>query len=784
MTTPQSTSSDHTPFNLQEQLMYYLGYWKWFLICSFLGLVIAYAYLRYSTPIYRASTTILVKDDKKGGLDSELSAFSEIGLIKGVKSNVSNEIEILKSRTLVERAVSRLGLHITYGFEGLIKSGQAYPAPIQLVVIDSTTFVSNKGYNFTVKSVGANTFDLFTAETKLGRFKYADTIVTEAGVLAFVKSAYPNPKYKEPTDAFEFQVKINPLESVVQSYRGRLTVKTVNEDVNVVELAITDPVQNRAVDFLDMLVTSYIEDAIADKNLISQKTSQFINDRLELITNELDGVEKDFEGYKRTNRITDIPTEAQLFLADASVFEKQVLEVETQLRVTTELLSYLRKSRPEDVLPGTLSTDAGASDLIGQYNRLVLDRNRILRSSTPENPAVVALENRITSLKESVENSLLQLQNSLQIRKRSLNAQENKIGGSLAKVPTQEREFKIIDRQQKIKESLYLYLLQKREETAISLAVTAPNAKIIDKGYSSKSPISPKRNIVYLVGLFLGLIIPFAVLYLLQLLDTKVKSRLDIESKTSVPFLGDIPNSPSNNKIINFNSRSSAAEAIRIVRTNLEFLLSHVTHERAKTVFLTSTLPKEGKTFVSINLAGTIALSEKKVLLIGMDLRNPKIQDYINVPINGVTNYLSSATASIQDYIIKIEGYADFYVLPSGIIPPNPAELLMGKKVGEMFEQLKQEYDYIIVDTAPVSLVTDPLLIAHFADAFIYVVRANYLDKRLLQVPEQLYQEQKLPNMSILLNDTDVSKGYGYGYGYGYGPETAVLPWYRRFFNF
>ncbi|MDP2160903.1 MAG: Wzz/FepE/Etk N-terminal domain-containing protein, partial [Flavobacterium sp.] len=577
MTSHPKHSSESAPFDLQEQLEYYLGYWKWFVLCIFLALIGAYTYLRYSTPIYRASTTILVKDDKKGGLDSELSAFSEIGLIKGVKSNVSNEIEILKSRTLAERTVSRMGLNVTYVFEGLIKSGQAYnSAPIQLIVVDSSTFVATRAFNFTVKSAGTAAFDLYAAEVKLGRFRYSDTIATDAGLISFQKTAYPNPKYKDPSKEFEFQININPLEAVAQSYRSRLTVKTVNDDVNVVELAITDPVQERAVDYLDMLVNSYIEDAIADKNLISQKTSQFINDRLELITNELDGVERDFEGYKKTNRITDIPTETGLFLANASDYEKMVIEVETQLRVVGDMLAFMRRSAPEDVLPSNISSDANATELIAQYNKLVLDRNRIIRGSTPQNPVVVNLDLRLASLRESIEESLLQLQNSLQIRRRNLTAQERKIGGALSKVPTQEREFKIIDRQQKIKESLYLYLLQKREETAISLAVTAPNAKIVDKGYAAKSPISPKRNIIFLVALFLGAFIPFGSLYLRQLLDTKVKSRTDVEGKTSVPFLGDIPKSQSNTEIISFNSRSSAAEAIRIVRTNLEFLLTHV----------------------------------------------------------------------------------------------------------------------------------------------------------------------------------------------------------------
>ena len=314
-----------------------------------------------------------------------------------------------------------------------------------------------------------------------------------------------------------------------------------------------------------------------------------------------------------------------------------------------------------------------------------------------------------------------------------------------------------------------LYLLEKREETAISFCVTEPNAKVIDAAHSSGNPVFPNRTLTYIIAIFAGLFLPFAVLYIISLLDTKIKSRNDIVNSTTIPFIGDIPNNKSDEKVVSTNSRTNIAEAIRIIRTNLEFLLTNNIEGQAKTIFLTSTFPKEGKTFVSVNLASTIALSGKKVLLIGMDIRNPKFDDYLNVPNKGVTNYLASNNGSnIEDYFVKMDGFDSFYVLPAGIIPPNPAELLMDKKVDEMFTSLKNKFDYIIVDTAPVSLVTDTLIIAKNADAFVYVARANFLDKRMLELPEKLYREKKLPNMSILLNDSITRKQYGYGYGYGY----------------
>ena len=316
------------------------------------------------------------------------------------------------------------------------------------------------------------------------------------------------------------------------------------------------------------------------------------------------------------------------------------------------------------------------------------------------------------------------------------------------------------------------------------MAATEQSAKVIDAALSSEVPVSPKRSIIYLGAFIIGLIVPFGIIYTRDLLNTKIKTRQEIEKRLAIPFLGDVPKSDSHEEMINTNSRSGSAEAIRIVRTNLEFMLTGTSTERGKVIFVTSTIPGEGKTFISVNLAGTIALSGKKVLLVGMDIRNPKLAEYITIRSEGVTNYLSKQDKDLSSYITKLDNFEDFHVLSSGVIPPNPVELLMNDKINKMFAELKETYDYIIVDTAPVSVVTDTLLIAKNADAFIYVVRANYLDKRLLHVPEMFYNQKKLPNMSLVLNATEVmNKGYGYGYGYGYGADVEVKPWYRTLFK-
>ncbi|MBF6607618.1 MAG: polysaccharide biosynthesis tyrosine autokinase, partial [Flavobacterium sp.] len=492
--------------------------------------------------------------------------------------------------------------------------------------------------------------------------------------------------------------------------------------------------------------------------------------------------------YKKSNQVTDIVSEAGMYLRNAGEYERMFIETETQLRVVESLRNFVQNSSPTDLIPDniltTASTGADSSPtLIAEYNILLLERARKLPSAGPENPNIKQLDAQLRALKQNVIANLDRLKSTLEIKKRDLQAQQRAVSAQISEVPTQEREYKGIVRQQNLKESLYLYLLQKREETAIALASTAPNAKIIDAALTATVPISPRVPVVYLGAFFLGCLIPFGVIYLRDLMDTKIHSHSDLES-LSLPYLGDVPTSDSHNEIITLHSRTSTAEALRIIRTNLEFMLSHVPETVAKTIFVTSTIPKEGKTFVSINLAATIALSGKKVLLLAMDIRNPKFDEYLKIPQKGLTNYISTANSEPGDFIVAHDTLENLHIFPAGVIPPNPAELLMDNRVSELFVKLQQEYEYIIVDTAPVSLVTDTQIIAKFAHSFVYVTRANHLDKNMLAIPERLYRENKLPNMAIVLNDTNLKKGYGYGYGQAYGyTDNVNQKWYTKFFK-
>jgi len=775
-------SNQEDSFDFREMIEAYVVQWKWFVFGVFVCFVFATLYLRYVIPIYSATATILVKDEKKGGLQSELAAFSDLGIGSGVKSNVDNEIEVIKSRRIIQKAVRALAFNVTYITEGRVKAFEQYnDKPITFTFYDTAEKFYTSQRSFKANSLDARHFELFSGnQTSIGKFAYGDIIDLNDAKLVVTKNINAN---NINPDGFSVNVNVNTIDNVTESYRGRLNVSALNKNSSVVALSINDPLKDKAVDFLNKLIEVYNEDAIADKKFISENTLNFIQNRLKIISIELGDVEKDVEGFKKTNNITDISSQANMYLSNSVSFEKELIDLETQIKVVNVMIDYINTKGKWDLVPNNLLLTADSkitTDFIGQYNELVIQRNRIFKEGTPKNTFLMNLERKIEDINNNILANLEQTKKALTINKSVKESQNRLIKGKISEIPTQELENRILDRQQKIKESLYLYLLQKREETAITLAVTAPISKLVDEAYSSSAPVSPKRNVIYFIAFALGILIPFSIIYIINLFDNKISSRQDLEGKISAPFLGDIPKSESQDEIINTNSKSSSAEAIRIIRTNMEFMFSKISENKSKTVFITSTIPKEGKTFVAINLASTIALSGKKVLLIGLDIRNPKIDRYVKLPSKGLTNYLSKSNENIHDYIVKLDDFENFFVLPSGVVPPNPVDLLMNNRIDDMFAQLKTEYDYIIVDTAPVNLVTDTLLVAKNADIFIYVIRANFLDKRLIKVIESIYREKKLPNMAVLLNDTKWRKTYGYGYGYGYSyiEEEAKMPWY------
>ena len=788
-----STENLEQDFNIKALLNYYVTQWKWFLLSLFVCFSLAFIYLRYYTaPSYQASTTIMVKDSN-GSINPELSVLSDLGLGK-INNNVSNEIEIMRSRTLVEKTVKKLNLNVALLIKGRILNTEIFqnpPIQVNFSNLKNSFYTANIELKYLEKS--PDSFILESVSSKIilknkKKFRFGEVIKTPYGDLIINKSTNRIGHYKR--DNRQITIVVSSLDQIVSGFRNRLKITPSVNAPGFIVLSIVDPVIKKAEVFLNAFIDKYNQDAISDKNAIFEKTSNFISNRLKVVTQELDGVEQNVVSFKKSNDVLlDVESESSRLSQESVESSKKLEDIDIQLNLISSMLDLIKKSSYADLLPNNIFT--GQSDingLVNTFNQLVLDRSRILKSATTANPTIVRMEQQITSVKSNITTGLNRFQTSLNKQKADLQGNETVLKSKIEKIPVMERQFKAIARQQKVKEGLYLYLLQKREESAISLSASISNAKIIDAPKALLVPVLPNKETIYLVTLLIGLFIPLSLFYLIELMNNKIKSRFDLQGKTTIPFLGDLPKSYTPNEVMKSESRSSSAEALRIISTNLQFMLAKVPDGQAKTIFLTSTFPKEGKTFVSVNLAATFALSGKKVLMMSMDIRNPKLEEYISLPDSrGITNYLSSKDLKIEDLIIRQEGFKHFDLLPPGVIPPNPAELLMGEKVEELFKYLKSQYDYIIVDTPPVNLVTDTLLLAKYSDCFVYIVRANLLEKGMLHVPNTLYKEKKLNNMCILLNDTDPSRGsygyYGYyGYGYGYGEKIEKKPWYKRMF--
>ena len=776
--------------NIREEIEKYLLYWKWFVLGILLSLLFAYVYTRYITPKYNVTTSIMIKDNQKSGISKEFEAFKDLGIIGGSSSNnPDNEIEILKSRRIIGNTIDTLDLNISYFVDGIIKRGELYreKSPIKIIYTSKLPLFENTTTSSTVSIISKDKFQFKDDdENVLSSHSFNELITSELGVYKIIKTeAFDLDEYK---DVF---VTLTKKSSIIDGYRLKVNIEPLSENSSVLILSLNDPIKEKAVDFLNELVIQYNLEAISDKSEVSKKTRDFIDERLKKIGEDLALIQDDVRNYRTKNKITGISKEGELALENASKNNEKIIGIRTELNLAKWIQESIEKQSKDESLPQSLGfADANISQSILNYNELVSKKNRLSVNAGDKNPLLVQYQSEIVILKTNIKKSISNLIYSLESELNQLNEEASKVNARVSSIPVLERGFIDIAREQEIISGLYSYLLTKKEETAISLAVTVANAKIIDVAYGSDFPVSPKRKIIYLAALLIGLLIPFIIIYSKHLLDTKVHSRKDIEDLTNIPFLGDVPHSENEEKIvIKSDSRSSSAEAFRLIRTSLDFILSGSGSSNkgsAKTIFVTSTTSGEGKSFISINLAAALTLSSKRVLLMSMDLRLPKVAKYLGIDKKrGVTNFITNESLSLDDIIYSTPEVKGLDVITVGAIPPNPAELLLTDKVKELFDIVKKEYDYIIVDTAPVGLVTDTLLISKYADMCMFVARANYLDKRMLAIPQNLYKEKKLPNMAIVLNDIDMSRSYGYGgYGYSYGyTEKEKKSWSKNIFR-
>jgi len=786
-------TSEIKELSLKEIIHQYTQYWKWFILGVVIAFICAYIYLRYTTPFYESKATVIIKDEKSGGGAEELAAFAEFGrFFSKIRNNkIENELAIFKSQRIISEVIKELNLNIKYETVGTIKTSELYEyKPFLVQYLSFVDSVLNKPVPILYFEVISETE--FKVENELktikGIYKFGEKVDMPFGDITVL------PVFDDPFKFNNFigkaiSVIYRPIEVIALGYQRRIKVANEIKNSNVVELKMLSPVTQKAEDFINGLIFQYNKDAINDRNQIAQKTSDFIDSRLEIITRELDSVERNKVLFKSSNQLTNIEAEAQLILENASEFNKRQLDVATQLELTNTMIDYMENISNSDLLPANIGLGSNKiSESVKNYNLLILQRNKLLKSSTSKNPVVVNINNQIDQIGATILSSLKNTSNVLKISIRDLSFRESTLNSKLTKVPAIEKIFRDIERQQIIKEQLYLFLLQQREEASISLAVTAPKAKIVDVAYSSKAPVSPDRMLIYLGALIAGLLIPFLIIYSYYLLNTKVSNRRDVERVLyDTILIGEIPKLKSGEEFIKANDKSILAESFRILRTNLQYLFINKLYksDAAKVILVTSSIKGEGKTLTAFNLALTITLTGKKVVLVGADIRNPRLHRYLpsNLRSNkGLTDYIIDESLLIDNIIVKSEDNDNLSIILSGVIPPNPAEMLMRERTKVFFKEIKESFDYVIVDTAPSMLVTDTILINELADVTLYIIRARFTDKKILEFPRDAINDGRLTNVALILNDVDLNN-YGYGNKYGYVYSKEKRPYYKRFFK-
>lgn len=776
----------------------FLKYKFAFAVCLLVSLALGYAHIRTTPKKFMRTATVMVKDSKNGGM-MESQRFNE--MMELGSSSVENEMGIFKSRRLMYRVAERLHLDVSYRALNLKKAELYSSSPIRVHFMDVD---ESRGCSMTVKIITPETVEL--SEMTIGQ-EYNEIVKIEVGKTA--ETPLGRLRVEIDTAALHrngereiIMVSRRPLKQVANAYCSQLRVEAIGGKSSLLNLSLIDENARRAEDVLNTLIEVYNEDAIEDKNRVTNNTGNFIEERLAVIEKELNMVDSDIERFKKENRLTDILSESSVFLNKSNSLDNERLNLENQLNMTDYMKDYLnRNNKSSDMIPASIGIeDNGIQAQIADYNEIVVNRNKLIANSSEHNPVIKDMDMTLKSQKKAILRAIDNLQTSLALQVMNMEDKELETYDKITNLPSQQKEIIRIERQQKVKEELYLYLLNKKEENELQQTIAESNCKVVDVADGPSAPVSPNKIQVILICLIAGVAFPAGFIYARSLIDTKVYVKEDVKDKVSIPFLGDLPfdrvKETSDMMLISGSKHEHLNEALRIVRENLNFILPH-SGEEGKVVQMISLRPNSGKTFISINLGACISLSGKRVVILDLDLRKASLTRRLGMSSKqeGASHYLSGNVTDVNSLIHTIDTQAySFDVIPSGILPPNPAELLKSDKLEELVEKLKQRYDYVLFDNPPFGMVVDAFICSRLVDQSIYIIRSGMFDKRLLPDLRDLYESGKIKHMALLLNGVDYKKmvysykyGYGYGYGYHYGntqqPETRFKRWIKWFFS-
>ena len=792
--------------DIQQLLFKYIIHWPWFVGAVLVCLIGAWIYLRMATPVYNISATVLIKDDKKGGNTGSMVGLEELGLSGLISSsqNIDNELEVLRSKTLVKEVINLLNLYVSYTDEDGFPSKNMYktsPVLVSLTPQEAEKLTDPMVVEMALYGEGGLEVNVTVGDKEYQKLfeKLPAVFPMDEGTLAFFQSPDSLSLKKDTMEASSnirhITAKIKSPMKVARAYCENLKIEPTSKTTSVAVISLKNSSLQRGQDFINQLLEMYNRNTNNDKNEIAQKTAEFIDERINIISKELGSTEANLENFKRNAGITDLTSEAQIALTGNAEYEKKRVENRTQISLIEDLRKYIRGNEYE-VLPGNIGLqDPGLVATIERYNEMLVERKILLRTSTENNPTIITMDTSIRAMKSNVQATLDGSLKGLLITKADLEREASRFSRRISDAPGQERQFVSIARQQEIKAGLYLMLLQKREENAIALAATANNAKIIDEAIADDIPVSPKRRMIYLIALVLGIGIPVGVIYLIGLTKFKLEGRADVEKLTTIPIVGDIPLTDEKNEkdgsiAVFENQNNLMSETFRNIRTNLQFMLQN----DKKVILVTSTVSGEGKSFISANLAISLSLLGKKVVIVGLDIRKPGLNKVFRLSTKekGITLYLANPETDLMSLVQPSDINQNLYILPGGTVPPNPTELLARDGLDKAIEILKKSFDYVVLDTAPVGMVTDTLLIGRVADLSVYVCRADYTHKVEYTLINELAEEKKLPNLCTVINGVDLKRrkygyyygygkygkyyGYGkrYGYGYGYGQEKGA----------